>query len=113
MADYTGSTDEEAVEELVIETFGMSTVSYLMSCGPELLPPLEILQTRYDGSGTYEAAENILTRQFETGQGAGTRVEYYIRQDAVLILAEEIGSVPAGFSTDDYPVVYTLKQPTD
>ena len=28
MAGYTGSTDEEAVEELVIETFGMSTVSY-------------------------------------------------------------------------------------
>ena len=113
MAGYTGSMEEEAIEELVTETFGMSTDSYLISYGPALLPSLEDLQAEYDGSGTYEAAENILTRQFETGQGAVTRVEYYIRQDAVLILSEEIGSVPAGFSADDYPVVYTLKQPTD
>ena len=113
MAGYTGSMDEEAIEEMVTETFGMPTVSYLMSCGPELLPSLEELQAAYDGSGTYETTDGILTRQFENGQGVSTRAEYYIRQDAVLILAEEIGSVPAGFVADDYPVVYTLKQPTD
>ena len=113
MAGYTGSMDEDAIEELVTETFGMSTVSYLMSCGPELLPSLEDLQAEYDGSGTYEAADGILTRQFENGQGASTKVENYIRQDAVLILSEEIGSVPSGFSADDYPVLYNLKQPTD
>ena len=113
MAGYTDSTDEEAIEELVNETFGMSTVSYLMSCGPELLPSLEELQAAYDGSGTYEAADGILTRQFESGQGASTRVEYYIRQDDVLILSEEIGSVTAGFSADDHPVMYTLKHPTE
>ena len=113
MAGYTGSMEGEAIEELVNETFGMSTVSYLMSCGPALLPSLEDLQAAYDGSGTYEAADGILTRQFENGQGTSTRVEYYIRQDDVLILSEEIGSVPAGFSADDYPVMYTLKHPTD
>lgn len=113
MAGYTGSIEEEAIEELITETFGMSTDSYLMSFGPELLPSLEDLQAEYDGSGAYEAAENILTRQFETGPGAATRVEYYIRQDDILVLAEEIGSVPAGFSADDYPVMFTLKQPTD
>lgn len=113
MAGYTGSMDEEAIEELVTEIFGMSTDSYLMSYGPDLLPSLEDLQAQYDGSGTYETAEDILTRQFETGQGATTRVESYIRQDAILVLSEEIGSVPAGFSADDYPVMYTLKQPTD
>ncbi len=113
MAGYTGSMDEDAIEELVTETFGMSTVSYLMSCGPELLPSLEELQAAYDGSGTYEAADGILTRQFENGQGASTKVENYIREDTVLILSEEIGSVPAGFSADDYPVMYILNQPTD
>ena len=113
MAGYTGSMDEEAIEEMVTETFGMPTVSYLMSCGPELLPSLEELQAAYDGSGTYETTDGILTRQFENGQGVSTRAEYYIRQDAVLILAEEIGSVPAGFVADDYPVVYTLKHSTD
>ena len=84
-----------------------------MTCGPKLLPSLEDLQAEYDGSGTYEAADGILTRQFETGQGVGTRVEYYIRQDGILVLSEELGSVPAGFSADDYPVMFTLKQPTD
>lgn len=113
MAGYTDSIEEEAIEELVTETFGMSTDSYLMSYGPDLLPSLEDLQAEYDGSGTYEAAEDILTRQFDTGPGAATRVEYYIRQDDILVLAEEIGSVPAGFSADDYPVMFTLKQPTD
>lgn len=113
MAGYTGSMDEEAIEELVTETFGMSTVSYLMTCGPELMPSLEDLQAEYDGSGTYEAAEDILTRQFGTGPGVATRVESYIRQDDILVLTEEIGSVPAGFSADDYPVMFTLKQPTD
>ena len=78
MAGYTGSMDEEAVEELVTETFGMSTESYLLSCGPDLLPSLEDLQAGYDGSGTYKAAEDVLTRQFETGGGGSTRVEYYL-----------------------------------
>ncbi|MDE7239806.1 MAG: hypothetical protein K2N41_08860, partial [Lachnospiraceae bacterium] len=50
MAGYTGSTDHETLEALVTETFGMSTVSYLMSCGPALLPSLEELQAQYDGS---------------------------------------------------------------
>ena len=113
MAGYTGSMDEKAIEELVTETFGMSTDAYLMAYGPELLPSLEELQAAYDGSGTYETADGILTRQFESGQGVSTRAESYIRQDAVLILAEEIGSVPVGFTADDYPVVYTLKQSTD
>lgn len=113
MAGYADSIEEEEIEELVTETFGMSTDSYLMSYGPELLPSLEDLQAEYDGSGTYEAAEDILTRQFETGPGVATRVEYYIRQDDILVLTEEIGSVPAGFSADDYPVMFTLKQPTD
>ncbi len=61
MAGYTGGTDREALEALVTETFGMSTVSYLMSNGPALLPALEDLQVQYDGRGTYETAEGILT----------------------------------------------------
>ena len=110
MAGYTGSTDKEAMEGLVTETFGMSTVSYLMAYGPELLPSLEDLQAQYDGSGTYEAAEDILTRQFDVGGAAVTKVEYYIRKDSNLILSQEIGAVPAGLFSDDHPVIYTLKQ---
>lgn len=101
MAGYTGSTDKEAVEALVAETFGMSTVSYLMSCGPGLLPSLEELQTQYDGSGTYKAAEGILTRQFE--DGATTKTEGYIRKASSLVLSEEDGANPN-------PMIYTLQQ---
>ncbi len=110
MAGYTGSTDKEAIEVLVTETFGMSTVSYLMAYGPGLLPSLEDLQAQYEGSGTYEAAEDILTRQFDAGGTAVTKAEYYIRKGSSLILTEETGAAPAGLCSDDYPVLYTLKQ---
>lgn len=111
MAGYMGSTDRETMEELVDEAFGMSTVSYLMAYGPALLPSLEDLQAGYEGSGTYETEENILTRRFE-GDGHDTvKVEYYIRKDSNLILSEEIGSASSGLFSDDYPIIYTLKQP--
>ena len=110
MAGYTGSTDKEAVEALITETFGMPTVPYLMANGPALLPSLEDLQAGYDGSGTYEAAEDILTRQFDIGGAAATKVEYYVWKDSNLILYEEIGSVPPGLFSDYYPMIYTLKQ---
>ena len=103
MAGYTGDIDKEAVEALVTETFGMSTMSYLMSCGPVLLPSLEELQAQYDGSGTYEAAEGILTRQFEAGGTVTTRAERYIRKDSTLILYEENDSGANG-------LIYILKQ---
>lgn len=100
MAGYTGSTDEESIEALITETFGMPTVSYLMSCGPKLLPSLEDLQTQYDGSGTYQTEENILTRQFDDGWQITTKTECYIRKDASLILYEE---------TDLDSMIYTLQ----
>ncbi|MBD5469780.1 MAG: hypothetical protein HDR19_01310 [Lachnospiraceae bacterium] len=103
MAGYTGNTDKETIEALVTETFGMSTVSYLKSCGPNLLPPLEDLQAQYDGSGAYKTAEGILTRQFDDGQTVTAKTEYYIRKDSNLILYEESDS---GHS----PVIYTLQQ---
>lgn len=111
MAGYTGSTDEEAIEALVTETFGISTVSYLMSSAPALLPPLKDLQAQYDGSGTYETEEGILTRRFDVDGAVITREEYYIRKDSNLILAEEVNSVSDGSLWDDYPAVYTLKNP--
>lgn len=111
MAGYTEGTDEEAIEALVTETFGMPTVSYLMACGPALLPPLEDLQTQYGGSGTYEAEEGILTRQFDSGQPAAVKAEYYIRKGSTLILSGEIDSVSTGFSSDHDPVIYTLSAP--
>ena len=113
MTDYAGSTDKEAIEELVTETFGMSTVSYLMSYGPTLLPSLEDLQAWYDGSGTYEIAEDILTRQFEAGGDVTTMAEYYIRKESNLVLSGEIDSVSDGLLSDYYPMIYTLKQPSD
>ncbi|MBD5469049.1 MAG: hypothetical protein HDR21_12970 [Lachnospiraceae bacterium] len=113
MAGYTGSTDQETIEALVTETFGMSTVSYLMSCGPALLPSLEELQAQYDGSGVYEFAEGVLTRQFDGGGPAAIKVESYIRNDVSLILSEEDGSVSDGFFSDHSPVVYMLKQPQE
>lgn len=89
MAGYIDNPDSEDIEALVTETFGMSTVSYLMSYGPALLPSLEELQTEYDGSGIYDIAEGILTRQFDAGQTADTKSEYYFSNDYNLILSEE------------------------
>ena len=86
MADYTGGTDKEDLESLVTETFGMSTVSYLMSFGPALLPSLEDLQAQYDGSGTYGAAEGIMTWQYDNGT---TKTENYIWEDLSLVLSGE------------------------
>ncbi len=113
MAGYTGSMDEEAMEALIIETFGMPMDAYLMSYGPELLPSLEELQTHYDGSGTYQTEGNILTRQFDGGAAVTTRVDYYIRKDASLILSEGNNAAPAGLSVDEAPVVYALQQPAN
>ena len=48
-----------------------------MSYAPDLLPSLEDLQAQFDGSGTYQTAQNILTRQFENGT---VTAEYYIRK---------------------------------
>ena len=113
MAGYTGGTDEETIEALVTETFGMSTVSYLMSCGPSLLPSMEDLQAQYEGSGIYETEDGILTRQFDAGGSDAAKMECYIRKGARLILyeyEEEEGSQAQGFFSDHYPIIYTLKQ---
>ena len=83
MAGYTGGTDKEEIEDLVIETFGMSTVAYLMTCGPALLPAMEDLQAQYDGSGTYETAEGILTWRYDDGT---TRAENYVWENSSLVL---------------------------
>lgn len=107
MSGYAGNTDDENVEALVTETFGMSTVSYLMSYAPDLLPSLEDLQAQFDGSGTYQTAQNILTRQFENGT---VTTEYYIRKDFSLILSEAADSVSLGYFSDHYPIQYTLRQ---
>lgn len=106
MAGYTGDTGTEAVEALVAETFGMSTVSYLMSCGPALLPPFEELQDAYGGSGTYVTAEGILTRQFEAGGALRTETEGYIRRESELILTKGADAE----DSDKYPVLYLLEQ---
>lgn len=111
MAGYTGGTDKETMDALVTDTFGMPIVSYLMSCGPALLPSLEELQAEYDGSGTYETEEGLLTRRSEVGGAVTTKVEYFIRKDSNLVLSEEIGSVSPGLFSDRYPIMYTLKQP--
>lgn len=101
MAGYTGDTDEESIDALVTETFGMSTVSYLNFCNPNLLPPLEELQAQYDGSGTYEATEDILTRRYDGSKSATARKELYIRKGDSLILSEED-------SVDHGLMIYTL-----
>ncbi|MCM1174688.1 MAG: hypothetical protein NC341_06505 [Blautia sp.] len=108
MAGYTGGIGQEDIEALVTETFGMSTVSYLMSCGPSLLPPLQELQAQYDGSGVYEAADDILIRRFDAGP-ATEMAEHYIRKGAELILLEETASGVSGLISGAYPIVYTLK----
>lgn len=110
MAGYEGSTEQEAVEELVNWTFGMSTVSYLMSCGPALLPSIEELQAQYDGSGTYEIADGVLTRRVEAGEVVITKEERYIRQGGELILTGEAGEAFSGGFFELYPVVYILEQ---
>ena len=86
MAGYEGGTDKEDIEVLVVETFGMSTVSYLMTCGPALLPSLDDLQAQYDGSGTYEAAEGILTWRYDSGT---IKTENYVLDNRSLVLSEE------------------------
>lgn len=108
MAGYEGGTGQEEVEALAAETFGMSTVSYLGSYGPKLLPSLEDLQAQYDGSGVYQAADGILARQFDGG-GTAAREEYYIRKDASLILSGDAGLESSGAFFNRYPIVYTLQ----
>ena len=93
MSGYTGGTDKEDLETLVTETFGMSTVPYLMTCGPALLPSLEELQAQYDGNGTYEAAEGVLTRRYDNGT---TKKERYVRENSSLVLSEEEDSGEQG-----------------
>lgn len=111
MAGYVESADEEDIEALVTETFGMSTVSYLMTCGPRLLPSLEELQEQFEGSGTYEISGNILTRHFFNEQIIETKEEYYIRNDSCLILSGETDFGSADLISEQYPLLYTLKQP--
>ena len=91
MAGYEGSMDREAVEALVTETFGMSTISYLMSYGPKLLPPLEELQAQYDGNGTYQTQEGVLIRQSDDGWQVTEKTQYYLRKGSTLLLSEEAG----------------------
>ncbi len=113
MAGYTGGTDEEAVEALVVETFGMSTVSYLRSSAPALLPPLEEMQAEYDGSGSYEATEGMLVRQFDAEGMIIIRREYYIRKDDRLILSEKVDTDISGIASDHYPIIYRLIRSED
>lgn len=108
MAGYEGEMDPGAIEALVTETFGMSTVSYLMSCGPALLPSLEDLQIQYDCSGVYEAEEGVLVRQIEAGGLVTAREEHYIREDSRLILFEETDSSASGLISNPFPMIYTL-----
>ncbi len=110
MAGYTDSTDGEAIEALVTETFGMDTVSYLMSYAPALLPSLEELQSEYDGSGTYEVSDNILFRYFESDGNASLKTEYFIRKDSHLILPKDSSSVESDTLKASEPVIYTLEQ---
>ena len=57
-----------------------------MTCGPALLPSLEDLQAQYDGSGTYEAAEGILTWRYDNGI---TKTENYVWENSSLVLSGE------------------------
>lgn len=109
MAGYAGSTDPNSIEALVSETFGMSTVSYLMAYGPALLPALDELQAEYDGSGVYETAKDILIRRYETGQPEAVKEEHYIRKASTLILTGETAPAPQDLFPDYYPMIYTLE----
>lgn len=113
MAGYGGSTDQEDVEALVTENLGMSTVSYLMTCGPALLPSLEELQVQYEGSGTYGIANGILTRRFEDGGTVFTKKERCMLEGDTFILLGEEMSEDSGIFVDRHPVIYTrvLDQP--
>lgn len=110
MAGYTGDISQEGVEALVAESFGMPTVSYLMSYGPALIPSIEELQAQYAGSGTYEVREDILVRQFEAGGASVIKEEYYIRKGESLILLKEAGTGSYDSFFGQYPIVYTLKK---
>lgn len=116
LAGYMEDMDPEAVEALVTETFGMSTVSYLKTYGPALLPSLEELQAGYEGSGTYKTAEGVLTRQFDDKGAVVTRSECYIRKGSSLVLTAEMDSADpdsAWFAWEFYPVLYTLEGTTE
>ena len=95
---------------MITETFGMSTVSYLMTSGPALLPSLEELQAGYDGSGTYEVSEGVLLRQFDVGGTVVTKAERYIREEDCLILTGEAGDEVFGESAGQYPAAYFLER---
>ncbi|MCM1325903.1 MAG: hypothetical protein NC094_06270 [Bacteroidales bacterium] len=110
MSGYEGDIGQEAVEALVEETFGMSTVSYLMAYGPALLPSLEELQDRYDGSGTYEVTEDVFIRQFDADEETVSREEAYLRKDGNLVLTKKADSAASGSFFAQYPVIYTLNR---
>lgn len=119
MAGYEGKTDRETVEALVAESFGMSTVSYLMTFGPALLPSLEELQEEYDGGGTYQTSGGILIRQYDGGENGLIRQERYIRQGDSLVLTDKVDpdgsreeSDPAD-SEGRYPALYRLKKSSE
>lgn len=111
MAGYEGGTDRDTLEALVTESFGMSTVSYLRQCVPDLLPSLEELQARYDGRGTYQTQDGVLIRQYDGGVPAAAAAERYMQKDDALILSEEIGPAGPGPFHEFYPVIYILKNP--
>ncbi len=109
MAGYGDGMEGEKVEALVTETFGMSTVSYLRTCGPALLPSLEELQAQYEGSGTYEAADGIMTRMVHEGEAVTTIKESYIRKEETLILTEERAESAQESFLRHSPMIYTLQ----
>lgn len=110
MTNYEGGTDREDIEALVNETFGMSTVSYLKTYGPALLPSLEELQEGYDGSGTYQVTADTMSRQFDTEQADDIKMERYIRKGSELIVSGEADSDASGFYSSYYPLFYTLQE---
>lgn len=113
MAGYEGGTGQEAVEALVTENFGMSTVSYLMTCGPALLPSMEELQAEYEGEGDYEIIDDMLIRRFGEGGAVVTTEERYIRKGGQLILSGTDDSAGSGSFFGQYPVLYILKTATE
>ncbi|MCM1534814.1 MAG: hypothetical protein NC126_02690 [Clostridium sp.] len=110
MSGYEGDIGQEAVEALVEEAFGMPTVSYLMTYGPALLPSLEELQARYDGSGTYEVTEDVFIRQFDADKETVSKEESYLRKEGNLVLTKQANSAAHGSFFTQYPVIYTLNR---